>query len=247
MRSLVRFLTRLRAELRFAWWDAYIRGALAGDRFDAWIVRTCPDAPDFRGHDITLSLAPSVVASFLLRYYIPLQIGLETWSLHAVGIALVAGRIACSVAERLGVRRLDAVYGRWWSRRSLEPRPLVARVIASGERVSGFARRWSLAALAGGGMLVGVAIAVRAATGTPTASAPIGVCALALVTAAMVLAVVIVLGGIVELFAPFVLGPPSASAHVVSREELGALRPLFETWPAKLASDAWDLVRVLRP
>lgn len=242
----MRFTDRIVRDVHVAGWGAQVCGTGVGRRFDAWVARTCPDKPDFRGRDVTLSMAPSLIVGFVLRYYAPAVIALEAWSLQVATLAFVAGRFASALVERLGMRRLDEAYARWWRRRTVEPRPQVARVVALGRRLSGGAARWALVSLTTGAALALVAIGVRELTGTPAASAPIGLFALLLVMTAMLLAVVIVLGGIVEILTPIVLGPPSRDGHVLSREELGTLRPLLDSGPAKLAREAWEVLRTLR-
>jgi hypothetical protein len=247
MRAIALPLSKLPRELRWAWWDVRVRSAIMGDRFDAWIQRTCPDLPNYRGRDVTLAFAPSLLMGYALRIVMPVIVAASTLSIHRVAIAAVAGRIACAAGERLGLRRVDARYRGWWLRRAHSPRPSVVRVVAVGKRLGDRTRPWTVTAFAAGAALAMLAIGLRAAMGDLALSAPIGICALALLFAAIVLAMLMLLGTMAETLVPVVLGPPSRSAHVVSHEELRGLRPLLATWPAKVLHDVWELLRAVRP
>ena len=65
-------------ELRFAGWDARVRGTLFGERFDAWLRRTCPDLPNFQGREVTFTTSPSLITAFMLRAYLPFIVCLES-------------------------------------------------------------------------------------------------------------------------------------------------------------------------
>ncbi len=52
---------------------------------------------------------------------------------------------------------------------------------------------------------------------------------------------------LVEMLVPTLLGPPSRGAHLMSRRDLEALRPLLTGGPARFLQDAWDVLRMLRP
>lgn len=247
MRPIALPLSKLPRELRWAWWDVRVRSALMGDRFDAWIRRTCPDLPNYRGRDVTLVFPPSLLIGYMLRIVVPVMVAAATLSIHRVAIAAVAGRIACAVGGRLGLRRVDAAYRRWWLRRAHSPRPSVVRVVAAGKRLGDRTRPWTVTTFGAGAVFAVLAIGVRAVMGDPALSAPIGICALALLFAAMVLTTLMLLGTMAETLVPVLLGPPSRSAHVVSREELGGLRPLLATWPVRVVHDVWELLRTVRP
>lgn len=225
-----------------------VRGELGSERLAARVREICPEVPDLRDRSAaSIAFAPSLLAGYALRLMLPLLVALETRNVQSTLVALVVGRIAFTCADVILLRRVDRAYAHWWTSRAIAPRRSAQVLVERGRQWSTRFMRWSLVALSLGvaSGLLGLLASVIGAPDVLTIW--LGFVALCFGVLTMVLGCALLCATAFETLAPTFLGPDDASAYVVSRSDVAALRPLLNTRPLGFARDAWELLRTLRP
>jgi hypothetical protein len=231
--------------VRFLAWDALIRFELWGDRVAVRVRARCPGLPRLDGaDDASFGVAPSLLVGYALLIGAPIVVAARSFDVRSVLVTAMIGGFAFKRLDARLLRRLDAWHRRGWGRRA---RPSTARVAARARRASEFAGRCAAIALASAVVLGALGCVLVRVHGPALAAQPPLAIAVLLAALSTLLATAMILGLLVELLAPTVLGPAQQPAHLISRADLAQLRPLLETRPARLVRDVWDLLRALRP
>lgn len=209
----------------------------------------CPGLPDLSGTpDAAIGFAPSVVVGALLRFAMPVYVGLFTGSLRAVGTSIVVGRVAFRSGDALVLRRVDRMHHARWQHAGARAKRLAGRITTLSLRTSGLALRAGVcffAVAAGSAALALAASALGASHAGATSFA--GAIAILALLIALVLMFVMFAAMTFEALAPTLLGPAADNGYLVSRADVELLRPLTRSGPAGVLRDVWDVLKTLRP
>lgn len=239
---------RFKHDLRFLHWDARVRAESLDQNLVERVRTRCPRLPDLSNTpDAAVGFSLSLVVGSLLRIGLPVGVAITTRSLAAIGVAMVVGRVAFRVGDSLLLRRADRHQRSGWQQ--LDPRRMrfAARAQEAACCVSSLTLRGATVSFILG-VVLGLFVIAGHAIGDAGSSAVAAVAAFStLAMLVCILLVVLMLCALLcEMLVPTFLGPSSRSAHLISRSDMEALRPLLRVGPVRLARDAWDLFRALR-